>query len=163
MLLFVYVIAYSSLFCFKRETAYEVRISDWSSDVCSSDLLRQIALAQQPALGLVEGDDPAADVAAVEGVAGRLQTGLAAAAGGSALLVRHVLQRPAEILLAEQLAGPRRRAAGQIDPGIFVPLAVFLGLLGDHRRGQAMDREAVAGPPDRAGRDVAERHGAVGA
>src|SRR3546814_5064799 len=25
-------------FCFKQETAYEVRISDWSSDVCSSDL-----------------------------------------------------------------------------------------------------------------------------
>src|SRR3546814_6081918 len=24
---------------FKRKTAYEVRISDWSSDVCSSDLL----------------------------------------------------------------------------------------------------------------------------
>src|SRR3546814_3983596 len=27
------------LFCFKQKTAYEVRISDWSSDVCSSDLL----------------------------------------------------------------------------------------------------------------------------
>src|SRR3546814_1939338 len=26
-------------FCFKRKTAYERRISDWSSDVCSSDLL----------------------------------------------------------------------------------------------------------------------------
>src|SRR3546814_5604776 len=26
-------------FFFKQETAYEVRISDWSSDVCSSDLL----------------------------------------------------------------------------------------------------------------------------
>src|SRR3546814_5912082 len=25
-------------FCFKRKTAYEMRISDWSSDVCSSDL-----------------------------------------------------------------------------------------------------------------------------
>src|SRR3546814_1937644 len=25
-------------FCFKQETAYEMRISDWSSDVCSSDL-----------------------------------------------------------------------------------------------------------------------------
>src|SRR3546814_4516686 len=25
-------------FCFKQKTAYEVRISDWSSDVCSSDL-----------------------------------------------------------------------------------------------------------------------------
>src|SRR3546814_3437938 len=26
-------------FFFKQKTAYEVRISDWSSDVCSSDLL----------------------------------------------------------------------------------------------------------------------------
>src|SRR3546814_14954568 len=26
---------------FKQKTAYEMRISDWSSDVCSSDLLRQ--------------------------------------------------------------------------------------------------------------------------
>src|SRR3546814_9461897 len=25
-------------FCFKHKTAYEMRISDWSSDVCSSDL-----------------------------------------------------------------------------------------------------------------------------
>src|SRR3546814_11714311 len=25
-------------FCFKQKTAYEMRISDWSSDVCSSDL-----------------------------------------------------------------------------------------------------------------------------
>src|SRR3546814_20678184 len=25
-------------FCFKQKTAYERRISDWSSDVCSSDL-----------------------------------------------------------------------------------------------------------------------------
>src|SRR3546814_3977191 len=30
------------LFCFfKQKTAYEMRISDWSSDVCSSDLSRQ--------------------------------------------------------------------------------------------------------------------------
>src|SRR3546814_1472103 len=28
-----------SFFCFKRKTAYELRISDWSSDVCSSDLV----------------------------------------------------------------------------------------------------------------------------
>src|SRR3546814_9421803 len=27
------------LFCFKQKTAYEMRISDWSSDVCSSDLV----------------------------------------------------------------------------------------------------------------------------
>src|SRR3546814_3684219 len=30
------------LFFFKQKTAYEMRISDWSSDVCSSDLLRGI-------------------------------------------------------------------------------------------------------------------------
>src|SRR3546814_15088649 len=29
------------LFFFKQKTAYEMRISDWSSDVCSSDLLRE--------------------------------------------------------------------------------------------------------------------------
>src|SRR3546814_3452066 len=29
----------SSCFCFKQKTAYEMRISDWSSDLCSSDLL----------------------------------------------------------------------------------------------------------------------------
>src|SRR3546814_20619040 len=28
---------------FKQKTAYEMRISDWSSDVCSSDLLRCIS------------------------------------------------------------------------------------------------------------------------
>src|SRR3546814_8940689 len=27
------------MFVFKQKTAYELRISDWSSDVCSSDLL----------------------------------------------------------------------------------------------------------------------------
>src|SRR3546814_5872004 len=27
-------------FFFKQETAYEMRISDWSSDVCSSDLMK---------------------------------------------------------------------------------------------------------------------------
>src|SRR3546814_15418662 len=29
----------SFVFFFKQKTAYELRISDWSSDVCSSDLL----------------------------------------------------------------------------------------------------------------------------
>src|SRR3546814_2639286 len=31
-------IFYFGFFFFKQKTAYEVRISDWSSDVCSSDL-----------------------------------------------------------------------------------------------------------------------------
>src|SRR3546814_4582629 len=31
-------------FFFKQKTAYEMRISDWSSDVCSSDLLEALGL-----------------------------------------------------------------------------------------------------------------------
>src|SRR3546814_3026442 len=30
------------VFFFKQKTAYEMRISDWSSDVCSSDLTEQL-------------------------------------------------------------------------------------------------------------------------
>src|SRR3546814_4881814 len=30
-------------FFFKQKTAYEMRISDWSSDVCSSDLAQELA------------------------------------------------------------------------------------------------------------------------
>src|SRR3546814_20965404 len=33
------------LFFFKQKTAYEMRISDWSSDVCSSDLILAFAIA----------------------------------------------------------------------------------------------------------------------
>src|SRR3546814_9256267 len=36
-----YVIFVSFILCFKQKTAYERRISDWSSDVCSSDLIVQ--------------------------------------------------------------------------------------------------------------------------
>src|SRR3546814_7824892 len=35
----MYYIAWVLFFC-KQKTAYEMRISDWSSDVCSSDLLK---------------------------------------------------------------------------------------------------------------------------
>src|SRR3546814_1644288 len=37
----LYIIEFisSSFFFFKQKTSYELRISDWSSDVCSSDLL----------------------------------------------------------------------------------------------------------------------------
>src|SRR3546814_1828903 len=37
MSLYIVVIVF---FFFKQKTAYEMRISDWSSDVCSSDLFR---------------------------------------------------------------------------------------------------------------------------
>src|SRR3546814_7996143 len=61
-------------FFFKQKTAYEMRISDWSSDVCSSDLLERAKLAreyvehhdegerqQQPAARLADRGDGMAD------------------------------------------------------------------------------------------------------
>src|SRR3546814_2789105 len=59
-------------FFFKQKTAYEMRISDWSSDVCSSDLMmplrlrgrlktsRLVEAARELAIGIVfelGGDD----------------------------------------------------------------------------------------------------------
>src|SRR3546814_5976991 len=34
----IVIYSFSIFFFFKQKTAYEMRISDWSSDVCSSDL-----------------------------------------------------------------------------------------------------------------------------
>src|SRR3546814_865558 len=52
--LFLSYFRYSGLCCFvfcvfffKQKTAYEMRISDWSSDVCSSDLIGQFPLTRQ--------------------------------------------------------------------------------------------------------------------
>src|SRR3546814_2837696 len=41
-----------SVFFFKQKTAYEMRISDWSSDVCSSDLPPGDALSSVPKAGI---------------------------------------------------------------------------------------------------------------
>src|SRR3546814_9107664 len=38
----------SRFFFFKQKTAYEMRISDWSSDVCSSDLPQTLHFMDQP-------------------------------------------------------------------------------------------------------------------
>src|SRR3546814_10919721 len=40
------------VFFFKQKTAYEMRISDWSSDVCSSDLVLQECRDRQAQHGL---------------------------------------------------------------------------------------------------------------
>src|SRR3546814_9230578 len=39
MCLLLFIFWYLFIFFFKQKTAYEMRISDWSSDVCSSDLI----------------------------------------------------------------------------------------------------------------------------
>src|SRR3546814_1855119 len=48
-------------FFFKQKTAYEMRISDWSSDVCSSDLCRDHPHDDR-------GEDPGPDAADLDTV-----------------------------------------------------------------------------------------------
>src|SRR3546814_1605011 len=56
-------------FFFKQKTAYEMRISDWSSDVCSSDLFEQFRMragaheVHQISLDRVDEQEVAADMA----------------------------------------------------------------------------------------------------
>src|SRR3546814_5245775 len=54
MLLFIVVYF---VFFFKQKTAYEMRTSDWSSDVCSSDLFDLLALSslsEQAPIAVIE-------------------------------------------------------------------------------------------------------------
>src|SRR3546814_9130859 len=69
------------VFFFKQKTAYEMRISDWSSDVCSSDLSFGSRLLEQPAdsaddaveqSAVARSRNPASGGVLGQGVSGRL-------------------------------------------------------------------------------------------
>src|SRR3546814_6197943 len=50
-----YLFLFIYFFFFKQKTAYEMRISDWSSDVCSSDLLVDLGIGHaQPAAAMAQ-------------------------------------------------------------------------------------------------------------
>src|SRR3546814_10427185 len=83
---------------FKQKTAYEMRISDWSSDVCSSDLVITTALIPgRPAPRLISD----AQIATMR--AGSVIVDLAAESGGNVegvvsgqTVVRHGVKRSEE-------------------------------------------------------------------
>src|SRR3546814_7543222 len=56
-------------FFFKQKTAYDLRISDWSSDVCSSDLIGQKGLGGLRAKGFVPAFGKLADLGVEIGAA----------------------------------------------------------------------------------------------
>src|SRR3546814_9893253 len=85
-------IAYSLVFLlfFKQKTAYEMRISDWSSDVCSSDLkldseLASACMSINAVKGVEIGDGFAAAALTGEGNADPMRPG----ADGPAFLANH--------------------------------------------------------------------------
>src|SRR3546814_13609246 len=118
-------------FFFKQKTAYEMRISDWSSDVCSSDLgqqVRELACGVRADAGddigevglRVEAIEPGRLNQRVDG-GGALSAGIGAgkevvlASEGDAAqgpLSRVVVDRPAAVVeIAQQVLPPRQGVA----------------------------------------------------
>src|SRR3546814_12286972 len=60
---------YNVFFFFKQKTAYEMRISDWSSDVCSSDLLAE-GKATLPLIHAIRHTDAGTAAALRQAIAG---------------------------------------------------------------------------------------------
>src|SRR3546814_9763189 len=97
-------------FFFKQKTAYEMRISDWSSDVCSSDLLlatgnASAILQALPAVPFVTGN-----------VVREIGQGVANDRSEPALLAKLISD---QVLRVEELSGPSLQhffdmVAGQI-------------------------------------------------
>src|SRR3546814_3733736 len=86
-------------FFFKQKTAYEMRISDWSSDVCSSDLIGARAL-QRLADGAAHDELPPEDAHGL---------GDGAADHRLARLAHHLAQGAGEVvqIVAAQLHHPQ--------------------------------------------------------
>src|SRR3546814_20827994 len=60
------------VFFFKQKTAYEMRISDWSSDVCSSDLFGAVQF-DQGIIDLAAGESGHQMLKGADGNAGRVR------------------------------------------------------------------------------------------
>src|SRR3546814_5177545 len=119
MLLFSILISYCLflLFFFKQKTAYEMRISDWRSDVCSSDLDDQRAAAAALHLLAAQFDlERAADIArehARDRRAGRqLDIGQVAAIPFLVMCARDAARHPGDVGKGREGGGRKRRTAG---------------------------------------------------
>src|SRR3546814_16480420 len=90
------------IFFFKQKTAYEMRISDWSSDVCSSDLTgkRRVGIK----------------TAAKDAVQHTVGTGLCIETGGQLLVVEGRLQRHAAPRERRLLAAREHLQRARRDP-----------------------------------------------
>src|SRR3546814_15852110 len=92
-------------FFFKQKTAYEMRISDWSSDVCASDLTTLVGPDIETALVEREGVGQAAH----GGAPLRMKQALGGLVMGNAAIGERLQNRP-----VPQLGHPRDAVAPQI-------------------------------------------------
>src|SRR3546814_18706487 len=125
-------------FFFKQKTAYEMRISDWSSDVCSSDLALEAAFDDMVIVAAVEifdvQRDPGGLGEAVEEMLHHLRVPFADALHG-------------EIRLEHQPGTPGnvQRQAGQrlVHRGIDADVAGYAALVAQRQIGRGSCRERV--------------------
>src|SRR3546814_13237772 len=69
-MMLLFVILFCNCFFFKQKTAYEMRISDWSSDVCFSDLALRVDCRSADFPGLAVHSAAGATAVVVVAVAG---------------------------------------------------------------------------------------------
>src|SRR3546814_12887068 len=117
-------------FFFKQKTAYEVRISDWSSDVCSSDLIEEGGGAgfEFRAL-LVVGHDAGAREVEAALLVQHVRVDRRRGAGGGAEQHHHAarlqaVERAVEGVLADCVIDHRTALAGR--PTLTAPHPVLL-------------------------------------
>src|SRR3546814_18768615 len=131
-------------FFFKQKTAYEMRISDWSSDVCSSDLAARLdsvrATRQSAAMPDASKTTSPTSAGAASGDADPLR-----AHGGFAALVGYALPRWEEDIaeVALTLAERHLNRSGVMHGGV---LTTLIDPAGGHRGCPTTDRA----PPPRA-------------
>src|SRR3546814_8010106 len=87
-------------FFFKQKTAYEMRISDWSSDVCSSDLLSRTL--GRPDLAVMVGRNTLADGSNDFTVVGYPSVKLPAAHQGDFTIVHAIARQESQFDRSEE-------------------------------------------------------------
>src|SRR3546814_4056843 len=102
------------VFFFKTQTAYELRISDWSSDLCSSDLPVEIVVARQAGLLAGFDEDPRqrVDVAQVRDRERAVASVQVAGAAGIAFGAHETGQHAGPVPAVGALRGPVVVVAG---------------------------------------------------
>src|SRR3546814_19130247 len=113
-------------FFFKQKTAYEMRISDWSSDVCSSDLLGMLGDEVDRHIGVKPGE------VGLEFPETRTFAELVRLFGEEAFLVGNEHPRPQPPEGRETMVETIRRRPGRLGnvaPAAKVPFAHIAGVI----------------------------------
>src|SRR3546814_6340108 len=92
-------------FFFKQKTAYEMRISDWSSDVCSSDLIRGRGFGTGVSLGLVRNGERFREM---QTFTMKLWTAAAGAAAATTMAAPPALAHPEDVPTTASRSEERR-------------------------------------------------------